>query len=98
MPDRLRFHSLFVSDLEKAVEWYDSVSVELGNRFRSMVDSRFDDIAESSESFGLVFEDVRFARLRKFPYIILFRPVSNTVHVLGLFHGASNPEKWHRRT
>ena len=98
MPEQLRFHSKLVSDLRNASEWYDSISIELGNRFRSHVDSRLDDIAENPDSFGIVFDDFRFARIQRFPYIIIFRNRQYCVHVLGLFHGTSDPEKWHRRS
>ena len=73
MTDPLRFHPLVASDLDGAIEWYDQISVALGNRFREMVDSRFDDIVRSPQSFALAFDEVRFARIQRFPYLVLFR-------------------------
>ena len=69
----------------------------LGNRFRDVVDAQFDEIAEHPERFPRVFGDVRFARTLKFPYLVLFREVSGLVRVLGVFHGASDPDKWRDR-
>ena len=97
MVDRLRFHPLVASDLRDAIAWYDDISVGLGNRFRERVDSRFDDILANPEFFGRAFDDVRFARVHRFPYVILFRSTAETVFVLGVFHTASDPEKWRRR-
>ncbi len=51
MDDRLRFHPLVVSDLHNAVDWYDGISLGLSNRFRVIVDDRFDAIEERPESF-----------------------------------------------
>ena len=34
---------------------------------------------------------------RKFPYLVLFRVRPNAVHVVGLFHSATDPKKWRRR-
>ena len=98
MADPLRFHRQFVSDLRYATEWYDSVSAELDNRFRLQVDARFDNIATSPDSFAIAFDDIRFARIHRFPYIIIFKRLNNYIHVLGLFHGTSDPAKWQRRS
>lgn len=98
MADRLRFHRLVASDLREAIQWYDDISVGLGNRFRELVDTRFDEIAEHPERFPRAFGDVRFARIPRFPYLVLFREVSEVVFVLGVFHGASDPKKWRRRS
>jgi plasmid stabilization system protein ParE len=97
MADRLRFHPLVASDLRRAIRWYDDISVELGNRFRDAVDAQFDGIAAHPERFPRAFDDVRFARTLKFPYLVLFREVPGLIRVLGVFHGASDPTKWRLR-
>jgi hypothetical protein len=97
MPDRLRFHPLVALDLSAAIRWYGDISGGLGNRFRELVDSRFDDIEARPGRFGFAFDDVRFARVRRFPYVILFRETEQKVTILGVFHSASDPEKWQRR-
>jgi hypothetical protein len=97
MVERLRFHRHVASDLGNAVDWYDHISPQLGNRFRETVDAAFDDIEAHAQRFPIVFDDVRFARVRRFPYLILFREVRQSAFVLGVFHGASNPERWRQR-
>ena len=98
MPDRLRFHPQLPADLQEAIRWYDEISTDLGNRFRESIDARFDDIAEHPDSFAIAFEEVRFARIQRFPYLLLFRVHGEIVHVLGVFHVASNPERWSERS
>lgn len=97
MADRLRFHPRVVDDLRAAIGWYEGISVELGKRFRSLVDARFDDLLERPESFPTAFDDVRLARVRRFPYLLLFHESGNAIHVLGVFHAASDPAKWRQR-
>ncbi len=97
MTDRLRFHPLVASDLADAIAWYDGISAGIGNRFRERVDSQFDDVLANPEFFGRAFDDVRFARVHRFPYVILFRLIADRVFVLGVFHTASDPKKWRRR-
>jgi plasmid stabilization system protein ParE len=97
MADRLRFHPLVAQDLHDAIDWYDNISVELGNRFRTLVNDRFDEIERMPSSFAIAFDEIQFARIRKFPHIVLFHRIGEIVQVLGVFHGASDPEKWRQR-
>lgn len=99
MVRRLRFHPMVADDISAAIDWYEDRSVGLGERFRSAVDARFDDIIAASEMFPRAFDDAeyRFARIPKFPYLVLFRVQPNVIHVLGLFHSATDPKKWRRR-
>ena len=98
MADRLRFHPLVASDLRDAIAWYDGISIQLGNRFRKMVNDRFDQIADHPKKFAVAYEDVRFARVKRFPYLVLFSERRDAIFVLGVFHGASDPMKWGHRS
>ncbi len=75
MARRLRFHPLVADDISAAIDWYEGRSAGLGERFHSAVDGRFDDIIASPEMFPRDFDDAdyRFARIPKFPYLVLFR-------------------------
>lgn len=99
MARRLRYHPLVVDDISAAIDWYEVRSVGLGERFRWAVDGRFDDIVATPEIFPLAFDDLdfRFARIPKFPYLVLFRVRGEIVDVLGVLHSASDPAKWRRR-
>lgn len=99
MAKRLRFHPLVADDVSAAIDWYEGRSAGLGERFRGAVDARFDDLSAAPEMFPRVFDDLdfRFARIRKFPYLALYRICAETVYVLGVFHSASDPAKWRQR-
>ncbi len=94
----LRFHVEVASDLREAIGWYGDISPNLANRFRVVVDSSFKAIADSPAVYPLAFDDVRFVRVRTFPYLVFYRVVGDISHVLGVFHGASDPAKWRQRT
>lgn len=100
MPRRLRYHPLVADDISAAIDWYEGRSIGLGERFRCAVDVRFDDIVAAPEIFPSAFDDLdfRFAKVPKFPYLVLFRVRAESVDVLGVLHSASNPAKWRRRT
>ena len=91
MTSRVWFHPLVVSDLRRAIKHYDAISVELGNRFRRMVDAQFDRIESHPEIYARAFDDVRFAAIERFPYLVLFRIRHERIAVLGLFPAQAIP-------
>jgi hypothetical protein len=93
-----RYHPLVADDLAAAVAYYDDISVELGNRFRTSVRSRIEAITERPDSFGRVHQQLRAAIVDRFPYIILFEFDNETVAILGAFHAASDREHWSKRS
>ena len=99
MAETLRYHPSVTDDIAAAIDWYDARSIGLGERFRSAADARFDNIQGAPLIFPRAFDDLdyRFARIPKFPYLILFRIRGEFVHVLGVFHSASDPAKWRSR-
>lgn len=54
-------------------------------------------IRERPETFGLVTERLRAAKVRHFPYVILYRVLDDAVFVSGLFHAAADPNRWSDR-
>ena len=95
----LRFGRSVVADLTTALAWYDKKSIALGNRFRAEMDAVFDEIEKSPKSYPWAIHDlnVRFARLRRFPYVVLFIADGSGITVVGAPHGASDPELWRQR-
>ena len=91
------FHPSVSDDLSAATRWFDDISVELGNRFRRAVNSRFDAVELRPESFGCVRDELRAARIDGFPYLVVFEYDGSVTTVLGIFHAAADPEKWNRR-
>jgi plasmid stabilization system protein ParE len=97
MGSPLRFHPLVAEDIRLASEWYDEISLDLGNRFRRAVDGRFDAVELRPELFGRVAEELRAVRLEGFPYLIIYRIEQQAIEILGVFHAAADPQKWHIR-
>ena len=97
MAHKLRFHSAIPDDLVNALNYYDGISIGLGNRFRENVDRRPDETANNPEMFPLDIPPVRFAKIDRFPYLIFFAVQSEVVRILAIVHGASNPDKWRTR-
>lgn len=97
MAHRLIFNPLIPDDLAEALDYYESISEELANRFRRSVNRRLDEIAERPESFQFDIPPIRFARVARFPYVIFFTVQPSFVSLLAIVHGSSNPVKWRDR-
>lgn len=92
-----RYHPGFVADLSAATNYYDSISAELGNRFRLAVRERLTAVADSPRSFGKIYENARAVRISRFPYVLLFQDADKMVIILGIKHAASDRGTWFAR-
>ena len=50
-----------------------------------------------SESFPVVYQDVRRALTKRFPYGIYFVLDDSRIIVIAIFHAKRNPKTWQRR-
>ncbi len=93
-----RYHPLVTDDLASAIAFYDDISVDLGNRFRASIRDRLKTITDRPDSYGRIHEQLRAAMIDRFPYVVLFEHRSESVTILGIFHAASDQERWVERT
>lgn len=96
---RLRFRPEVASDLENAFDWYESRREGLGSSFAQEVEDALSRIETNPRLYVLVDreEGVRRARLRRFPYSILYLPTSEHIAILAVTHQARKPDSWRRR-
>lgn len=66
-------------------------------RFRASLDRCLDEVELRPESFPHDVAPVRFARLNGFPYFVFFMFAPESVFILAVLHGASDPDKWRER-
>jgi hypothetical protein len=64
---------------------------------RETVNAKFDQIAAHPDQFATAGGDFRFAKVGRFPYVILFRGFGDVVQITGVFHTASDRAKWRKR-
>jgi toxin ParE1/3/4 len=80
-------------DIAEAQIWYETNQTGLGVEFRSEVSRAIDRLAETPLIYQIVHRDVRRAIVRRFPYIIWYRVVAETVIVLACTYGGRDPER-----
>ncbi|SMP61222.1 ParE toxin of type II toxin-antitoxin system, parDE [Neorhodopirellula lusitana] len=93
-----RYHPLVADDLSAATAYYDEISADLGNRFRSSVRASLQDVAHRPESFGRLENEMRAATLDRFPYVMIYESRDNHVAILGVYHAASEQNGWFDRS
>ena len=77
--------------------WYLAHSEVLGERFRTDLDAVIARVADNPLQFPVVEEDVRCARMRRFPYGVFFRIAGERVRVIACLHGRRDAQQWQRR-
>lgn len=96
MPNNVRFTRYLVPDLREACEWYDNISLHLGQRFREAVNAAFDRLEKSPRAAPCVVlcRNDRFIRVRQFPYLVLFRIKDDVAFVMGVAHTSADLQPW----
>jgi toxin ParE1/3/4 len=69
----------------------------MGDRFVARVREVLARIEAMPELYGVVWQDVRAARLRKFRHLVYYVVFIDRVEVLAVMHGAQNASAWQSR-
>ena len=85
------------ADILEAFRWYESKRLGLGHAFVEVVDDAFERLAEAPSSVPVAYRDLRRLVLRRFPYVVYFRMVEDTIQVFGVMHGRRDLRVLRRR-
>jgi toxin ParE1/3/4 len=85
------------AEIVDALEWYESQQEGLGHRFLRELEIGVGRVASNPAQFPHVFDDIRRARLNKFPYALFFRIEQESVVEIACFHASRNPRHWQHR-
>jgi toxin ParE1/3/4 len=78
-------------DLVAIEDWYDSERQGLGREFRETVDAAIARIADNPLAYPERYRGARRVVLRRFPYVLWYRPLENVIVVLACVHGSRDP-------
>ena len=84
-------------DLEESRDWYDGQAPGLGQAFLTEFRAALERIRSGPAAYPVAHADIRRAPLRRFPYSVLFRDLSEAVVVVAVFHGKRHPVGFKRR-
>jgi len=85
------------ADLLETRDWYERQQQGLAEAFADSVDEAVDRIEAMPQMYAVVFRDVHRGRLRRFPYLIYYRVLTDRIEVIALLHASRNPKLWQER-
>jgi plasmid stabilization system protein ParE len=74
-------------------DWYESQGQGLGGEFRQAVDNAIALIADSPLAYPERYRGARRVLLRRFPYVLWYRPFEDFVVILACVHGKRDPRE-----
>ena len=89
--------TLTETELDYAVEWYNSLRPGLGDALVLCVEQALDRIADHPEAFAMILPEVRRTLVRRFPYGLFFRVRQDRIEVEALFPLRSDPARLQER-
>ena len=100
MPYLLKKDSRIISDIEDALSYYDTISLELGERFESELIHALAKIENHPHHYFNLSQKFRRINLKSFPYKLIYIVIeeANEIIILGLFHHYKNPKDILSRT
>ena len=84
-------------DLRAAYVWYEGQVIGLGDEFLMKIDVAFAVIRRHPLAFPIIYEDVRRAVVRRFPYSVFYVAADERTVVLSVMHTRQDPSEWPRR-
>jgi plasmid stabilization system protein ParE len=86
-----------IADLEDARRWYNSGHPGLGEQFLEEAEKALDFVAKYPLNLPVVYRDLRLNRVRRFPYIVVYRVRADYIYVLAVWHTHRDPSGWQSR-
>jgi len=85
------------ADLLETRDWYERQQIGLGKAFSESVEEAVTRIEAMPQMYATVFQEVRRGKLRRFPYLIYYRVLSDRSEVIAVLHSSRDPKLWQER-
>jgi plasmid stabilization system protein ParE len=98
----LRFHDEAVAEIRSAAAWYENKQPGLGAEFLEALEGRFRQLSVAPARAGRFpgadpSSPIRRATLSRFPYVIVFVAVDESLRVIAVMHARRRPGYWLKR-
>jgi plasmid stabilization system protein ParE len=93
---RVVFTQAARAEVGEAVAWYEDRHLTMAELFTGSLDQVVNRIAENPSQFPVIHKGLRRALLRRFPYGVFFRVLSDQVQVIAVLHTSRDPRQWGR--
>jgi len=96
-PPNLDFHPQAIAEARVARRRYARIIAALAERFMDELDHAVNQIAATPAQWPPYLHGTRFYRLRRFPFLIVYRETALGVQVVAVAHARRRPGYWRRR-
>jgi plasmid stabilization system protein ParE len=97
-PNPVEFDPRAIEEARVARRWYARRSQAVAERFLAELDRAVERIGSTPRTWPVHLHGTRVYRLRRFPYLVIFREVEGVVQVVAVAHAGRRPGYWKRRT
>ena len=91
------YHPRAQHEAHHATLWYAQRSLDVATRFADELLRAETKILSTPEQWPRYFRGTRYFRLRRFPYLVVYRMFSENVRIVAVVHGKRRPYYWCRR-
>ncbi len=85
------------ADLQAAFEWYEDQVEGLGHEFFVSIRACLGRLERTPKMYPSILENLRRARVERFPFGIFYSISGEAVYVIGVLHHRKNPESLAKR-
>lgn len=93
MGHELVFRTRARKDVHNAVQWYAAKREGLGGQFLLELQRCLGGIASNPRRHPKIYSEFRQARVKRFPYVVVYRPLDREVVVMRVFHTKQDHRK-----
>lgn len=94
----LDFHAAVRGEVDVAYRWYEQRRAGLGSQFLNAVEQVLNRIVATPNRYGFVDGDIREGQLRRFPFAVYYRVLTDRIRILAVYHTSRDPSGWQSRT
>jgi len=69
----------------------------LGEDFQESVDLKIELLKQNPQAYSFIYKDFRSAKIKTFPYNLIYKVFDTKIQIIALFHHSRNPKEWRKR-
>ena len=81
-------------DVDKAIEYYKDINVQLAKDFLTELKATHKYIQKHPKKIQVRYANIRVAFLKRFPFGVHFRLEDKTISILAILHTSGDPDNW----
>jgi plasmid stabilization system protein ParE len=95
---RIIYQRIAREEFDRSIDWYEFQRPGLGAEFEAEVRAMLQDIQRQPNRYPLITRVTRMSILRRFPFSIYYRVLSDVIFIVAVYHHSRDPDGWkHRR-